>query len=68
MLLWKVRERDIIGNTVPENMVAAEKGLPVHQASKRSESQSGKSGRAPRVSGVAVKPVAGSGLCGLVGA
>jgi hypothetical protein len=27
MLLSKVRERDIIGNTVPENMVAAEKRL-----------------------------------------
>jgi hypothetical protein len=27
MLLSKVRERDIVGNTVPENMVAAEKML-----------------------------------------
>ena len=27
MLLSKVQERDIVGNTVPENMVAAEKRL-----------------------------------------
>jgi hypothetical protein len=27
MLLLKARERDIIGNTVPENMVAVEKRL-----------------------------------------
>jgi hypothetical protein len=27
MLLWKVQERDIIGNTVPEEMAAAEKRL-----------------------------------------
>lgn len=27
MLLSKVRERDIVGNTVPENMVRAEKRL-----------------------------------------
>jgi len=27
MLLSKVRERDIVGNTMPENMVAAEKRL-----------------------------------------
>jgi hypothetical protein len=27
MLLSKVRARDVIGNTVPENMVAAEKRL-----------------------------------------
>ena len=27
MLLSKVRERDIVGNTIPENMVAAEKRL-----------------------------------------
>ena len=27
MLLSKVRERDIVGNIVPENMVAAEKRL-----------------------------------------
>ena len=27
MLLSKVRERDIIGNTMPENMIAAEKRL-----------------------------------------
>jgi hypothetical protein len=27
MLLSKVRERDIIGNTIPANMIAAEKRL-----------------------------------------
>jgi hypothetical protein len=27
MLLSKVRERDIIGNTIPDNMIAAERRL-----------------------------------------
>jgi len=27
MLLSKVRERDVVGNTVPENMIAVEKRL-----------------------------------------